>query len=72
MQLTIPLGTNHPDDCVIGAIRCCYPRRTLAALVGVPSERHGRRIRRGNLVSPNFAAGAKDKIRSLGSGVRGR
>jgi hypothetical protein len=72
VQLIVAFRTDYPNDGIVGSISCGNPWRTLAALVGVPSERHGRRIRRSNLVSPNFAACAEDKIRSLSSGVRGR
>ena len=72
MQLTIYLGTNHPYDRVVSAIRCCNPGRTLTALVGAPSERYCRRTRRCDLVGLNFATSAKNEVCSLPRSVSGR
>ena len=71
MQALITLHPGYPDDSVIGSISRCNPRRAAAGLTHAPREGYGRRIRRGNLVSPQgVRLVVKRKICSLAGVVR--
>jgi len=71
MHALITLHASYPDDRVIGSISRCNPRRAAASLIHAPCEGYGRRIRRGNLVSPHgVGLIVKRKICSLACVVR--
>ena len=68
----ITLGTDHPDDRVIGTIGRGNPGRTLAALAYIPGGDDVWWICRSDFVGLNLIASAKNKICSLAGRICGR